>query len=511
MKKNTIISATLAALLLSFSSCEDFLTQENPNKIAADSYFQTENDAERALNGAYLALRSNNCLGEGSTMFTEERSDNMGRLDNQSSSGEPFQFTDFSLLPSNTYLKKHWDAMFTAVTRSNFLLTYIDKVEFTDEAVRTNYKAEAKFIRALTYFQLVRKWGDVPLVTTYLTTNDDIKANTFREKREAVYVRIVKDLQEALDNSTLPDIQPESGKGHTCKAAISGLLGQVYLTMATTLADGNKDTNLQQAKVYLEKCYSMRKFGTLSEIPYASVFEVSQKSTCPEIIFQIVYKQGDLDYHSSIAADNQAKGETVNSQKKTTTAGNYVNTDIVKEYEETDLRKEWSVKYAEDPVAKSYFITKFRDISDAAGTLGYGGNDWILMRYADIILMLAEVNMYLGNDTEAIKYLDEVRTRAGMPVYAAMQSDTNYKSKYPSLKLAVLHERRVELAFENHRWFDLLRFFTTDELADYIHNKNQDDYGISNIKNFGTKDIYYPIPFDEYKLDPEKMYQNPGY
>lgn len=511
MKKNIILSTTLAISLLSFSSCEDFLTQENPNKIAAESYFKTENDAERALNGAYQALRSDNCLGEGSTMFTEERSDNMGRLDNQSSSGEPFQFTDFSLLPSNTYLKNHWVAMFTAVTRSNFLLSHIDDVTFEDEATRTNYKAEAKFIRALVYFHLVRKWGDVPLVTSYLTTPDEINDNTFREKKEVVYAQIVKDLEEALSSNTLPDIQPESGKGRTCKASISGLLGQVYLTMATTLSDGNKDTYLRNAKNNLEACYNMRKFGSLNEIPYQDVFDVSKKSTCPEIIFQIVYKQGDQDYYSSIAADNQAKGETINSQKKSTEAGNYVNTDIVKEYEETDFRKEWSVKYAEDPVAKSYFITKFRDISDAAGTLGYGGNDWILMRYADIILMLAEVNMYLGDETAAISYLDEVRSRAGMPAYAEMQSDPSYKSKYPSLKQAILHERRVELAFENHRWFDLLRFFTTNELADYIHNKNQDDYGISNIKNFGSKDIYYPIPFDEYKLAPERMYQNPGY
>lgn len=510
MKKNIIIAATFATTILSFSSCSDFLNQENPNKIAAESYFQTENDAERALNGAYLALRSNNCLGEGSTFLSEERSDNMGRLDNQSSSGEPFQFTDFSLLPSNTYLKNHWTAMFAAITRSNFVISYIDNVTFKNEETKVNYKAEAKFIRALIYFHLVRKWGDVPLVTSYLTTIKEINEHTFREKKETVYSQIVKDLEEAL-NSTLPNIQPESGKGHTCKAAISGLLGQVYLTMSTTLADGNKSSHLQNAKKYLEMCYEMRGFGSLNEIPYQDVFDVSKKSTCPEIIFQIVYKQGDQDYYSSIAASNQAKGETINSQKKSNGQGNYVNLDIVKEYEDNDFRKEWSVKYAADPVAKSYFITKFRDISDAAGTLGYGGNDWILMRYADIILMLAEVNMYMGDDASAIKYLNEVRTRAGMPEYADMMNNAAYKAKYPNLKAAIMHERRVELAFENHRWFDLLRFMSTEELINYIHSKNQDDYGISNIKNFGTKDIYYPIPFDEYKLNPELMYQNPGY
>ena len=74
-----------------------------------------------------------------------------------------------------------------------------------------------------------------------------------------------------------------------------------------------------------------------------------------------------------------------------------------------------------------------------------------------------------------------------------------------------MHERRVELAFENHRLFDLLRTFTAQEFVDYIKSKKQDDYGASQLSNVGTKDIYYPIPYDEWKLDPEKMYQNPNY
>ncbi|MCE5226150.1 MAG: RagB/SusD family nutrient uptake outer membrane protein [Porphyromonadaceae bacterium] len=510
MKKNILIAITLAANSFAFSSCNDFLSQENPNKVAAESYFQTENDVERALNGVYLALRSDACLGEGSTLYTEERSDNAGRLDNQSSSGEPFQFTDFSLLPSNTYLKTHWTAMYTAITRANFLLTYIDEVTFDDESTKETYKAEAKFVRALVYFHLVRKWGDVPLVTTYLTNQSEINEHTFREKRETVYAQIIQDLKDGL-GSNLVNIQPVSGKGKGCKVAINGLLGQVYLTMATTLSDGNKQSNLENAKKYLTDAYNMRTFGSLKEIPYEDVFDVEKKSSCPEIIFQIVYKQGDKDYYSSIASDNQAKGETINSQVKSTGSGNFVNPDLVKEYEDTDLRKTWSVKYASNAIAKSYIITKYRDTSDAAGTLGYGGNDFILMRYADLILMLAEVNMYLNDESSAIKYLNEVRERAGMPTYEVAITDASYKAKYPTLKLAILHERRVELAFENQRWFDLLRFFTPEELKTYIQSKKQDDYGISNLNNFGTKDYYYPIPFDEYKLDPEKMWQNPGY
>jgi len=510
MKKKLFRLPIFIGLILASFACNDFLDQENPNKTSVESYFQNENDVERALNGAYQSIRSNYLLGERSTAYSEERSDNMGRLDNQSSSGEPFQFTDFSLLPSNTYLKNHWSAHFEAISRTNFALHGIETVNFVDEDTRARYRSEALFLRALIYFQLVRKWGDVPLVTSYLFTTDEIETHTFREKKEAVYTQIVKDLTNAL-NSNLPDHQPISGKGKASKAAINGLLGQVYLTMYATLEEGDKQAYLNNAKKYLLDAYNVRKFIQLREIPYKDVFDVEKKSTNPEIIFQIVYIQGDKDYYSSVAQANQAKGETINSQYKSTGAGTFVNPDLVKEYEEGDLRKEWSVKYASNAVARNWFITKFRDTSAAAGTLGYGGNDWIVMRYADIILMLAEVEMYLGNNTAAISYLNQVRERAQMPSYEEMQKNADYKTKYLTLKLAILHERRVELAFENHRWYDLLRFFSPNELVQYMHGKNQDDYGISNLLNFGTKDIYYPIPFDEVKLNPEKMYQNPGY
>ena len=125
--------------------------------------------------------------------------------------------------------------------------------------------------------------------------------------------------------------------------------------------------------------------------------------------------------------------------------------------------------------------------------------------------MLAEVNMLQGNDAIAIQYLDMVRTRAGMPVYAVAKTDATYAAKFPTLKLAILHERRVECAFEHQRWFDLIRNFTAAELVTYLKAKPQSSYGIAKLANVTTKDRYYPIPFDEVKLDPVKMYQNPGY
>ena len=508
---HTFLRVLCICALLPLASCnEDFLVQTDPNAVSAADYYRSENDVLLGLNGVYQSLRNNNGIAESSGLFSEERSDNTGRNDNQSNAGEPFQFNDFSILPSNTYLKSHWLALYQIVTRANQVLAGMENVTFANAQTKAQYQAEAKFIRALVYFHLVRKWGDVPLVTRPLNSADEVQANTFREKKEKVYEQIVADLTEVV-NSPLPDHQPASNKGRVSKVAGLSLLGQVYLTMATTLDQANRTANLNQAKTHLTDAYNKKAFGALKDIPYQDVFDVSKKSTNPEIIFQIVYRQGDVNYASNIAASNQAAGENINSLRVTTGSGGNVKPDLVKEYEEGDPRKDFSIKFANASNVRDYFITKYRDTSPAAGTNGWGGNDWILIRYADVILMLAETHLYLGEEATAIQYLDMVRERAKLPKYDVAKTNPAYSSKFPTLKLAILHERRVELAFENHRWFDLLRFFTPAELVTYMQSKSQADYGTAKVSNFGTKDYYYPIPFDEVKLNPERMYQNPGY
>lgn len=506
MKKRYLLPFALLAL----TSCnDDFLNQQDPNAVSIESYFTSENDVILAVNGLYQSLRSGNTIGEGSALYSEERSDNSGRDDNQSNAGEPFQFNDFSLLPSNTYLKTHWSNMYDGIARCNTILSRIDAVSFADENSKKRYIAETKFVRSLLYFHLVRKFGDIPLSTEEITTKTQADAVAFRQKESVVYDLLVTDLTEAL-TSNIPDTQWQYAVGRTSKAAINALLGQVYLTMGATLAE-NKNENFSKAEQYLSAAYGMRTFGKLSEIPYEEVFDVDKKSECKELIFQVQYLQGDQNYSSSIARNNQARGETINSQFISTGVGNRVTGDLVKEYENNDLRKDFSIKFANDNQVNDWFITKFRDNSAAAGEEGRGGNDWILIRYADVMLMLAEAKMHLGKDNEAIALLDEVRERAGLPNYATSRNDATYNSKFPTLKDAILHERRVELAFENHRWFDLIRFFNAQELVSYFGKKDQADYGNAKISNISTKDRYFPIPFDEYKLSPEKMYQNPGY
>jgi len=507
MKKYSTI---FLLLLVTLTSCKkSFIELNDPNAVTIEGSFKTENDVLLYVNGTYAALRSGDNIGEGSGLYTDERSDDTGRNDAQSNAGIPFQFNDFSLFPSNINLKSHWVSLYGAIARCNVITSTIDNVTFSNEATKLNYLAETKFVRALMYFQLVRKWGAVPLVTKRLLTTDEITAYTYRQPEATVYAQIITDLKDGL-SSTLPNLQTGGNAGRASKAAINGLLGQVYLTMAATLSE-NKAENLTNANTYLTTTYNMRPFTALTAVPYADVFSVAKKTSNPEAIFEIVYKQGDLNYSSSIAANNQALGETLNSRKVALGAGGNVTMDLVLDYEAGDLRKDLSLKFATNATIQDYFVTKYRDVSDNAGLNGYGGNNTPIIRYADIILMLAEVNMNQGNDGAAIGYLDMVRTRAGLPTYAVSRTNAAYNTKYPTLKLAILHERRVELAFEHIRWFDLIRFFTTDELVAFFRAKSQATYGQAKLANFTTKDRYYPIPLDENKLDPIKMYQNPGY
>ncbi len=507
MRTRIIIAVVMLSVMV--TACKkSFLNQSNPNAVSVDNAFKNEADISTGVYGVYQALRSSNCIGEGAQLWTDDRADDINTTDNQSNNGEPFQFSAFALVPGNTYLQSHWNALYTPISRANIILSVIDNITFSNEETKKQYIAELKSIRAYMYYNLVKEFGDVPVVTERLTTTEQATALTFREKKEKVYDRIVEDLKEVIA-SNLPVVQPAAGKGRVSLQAANALLGLVYLTMGTSLDAANATANFNNAKTYLLACFNQKTFTNLSDIPFADVFDVNKKTTNPEIIWQIQYKQGDPAYSSSLARGNQAKGETINSLFPSQSAGALFTKDLLNEFEAGDVRTTYSIKLAAQ--TSNYFITKFRDASTAAGTLGYGGNDWIVIRYADVILNLAEVYMYLNDNLNAIKYLDMVRARAQRPLYAAMMTNPAYVAKYPTLKLAILHERRVELAFEHHRWHDLTRFFNATELVNYFKSKSQADYDNSPLSNITTKDYYFPIPYNEYKLNPEGMYQNPGY
>ncbi len=185
--------------------------------------------------GVYQALRSSNCIGEGAQLWTDDRADDVNTTDNQSNNGEPFQFSAFSIVPSNSYLLNHWTALYAPIARANIILSAIDTVTFANNATKTQYIAELKFIRALMYFNLVREFGDVPLSTEKLSTIEQTTALTFREKKEKVYAQIVADLKDVVSQQFTGYSTLQANKGRVSLQAANGLLGQVYLTMANRI------------------------------------------------------------------------------------------------------------------------------------------------------------------------------------------------------------------------------------------------------------------------------------
>ena len=382
-------------------------------------------------------------------------------------------------------MKAHWTDLYKGVSRSNIVLDNINGVAFEDEVKKNQTKAEMQFLRALSYFHLVVQFGDVPVVTKELKTVEEIRAHTKRDPKSEAYNLIEEDLT-AVINSSLPDLQTGNGVGRACKVAAHALLGKVLLHKAAdTDFSAERNANLTKAKAALTAAWEKKPFANLKDIAYADVFDKDKQATCPEIIFQVMYQGGNSSLSSTWAYVFQPSAESGLISMRSGGGMNLPAPDMMNEYEASDIRKALSV--ATSPKGQNYTL-KYKDLSGDA--TGYGANNWIVLRYADVALLLAEVKMHLG-ETDAADYITSVRERAGLSASAGS-----------SLRDAIAHERKVELAFEGHSWYDLLRLYSRAELLTMKQAQNP---------NFGAKDFLLPIPDDEYKLNPEGMYQNEGY
>lgn len=389
------LSLALAGLFC-FSSCSDFLEEYDPNKIPASTYYQTEDDIRMAANGAYAALRGNGYY-KNMYLYTDVRSENTTLQDPGAGGGINYQFFNYTLSTDNSQVKTHWADLYKCVTRSNIILDQIDGISFADDTEKQKLKAEMYFLRALTYYHLVMQFGDVPLVTKELKTKEEIQEHTARDPKSKVYDLIIDDLTKVTE-SPLPDNQTGDGIGRASKAAAYGLLGKVYLSKAADEDfQAEREANLKSAKSNLEAVWKMRPFGTLNEISYADVFDKDAQEKCTEIIFRVMYEGGNSSLASNYAYIFQPTSQTGLTSQKSGTGNNIPTEDMMNAYEPGDMRKDISCGTS----SGVNYVKKYTDLDDVNG---YGDNDWIILRYADIALMLAEVKMHL-NETDAVNYL----------------------------------------------------------------------------------------------------------
>ena len=460
MKKIAILLTAVAGL----TACQkDFLELKPLSQPNVDNFYTTSNDFNNAVNGAYDALQSSTQYGGDYNTIIETRSDNV--LDNDPSSGSGLRYNiDRFIEPTtNSVLRDTWGSLYTGINRCNLILDKIDAIPM-DATLKARYKGEAQFIRALSYFNLVRLWGKVPLVLTAGTTTE---ARSYTRNEIAdVYAAIEKDLTAAATG--LPVSYTGNDIGRATSGSAKGLLGKVYVT----------EKKYDLAVNTLKELVNGTTYQLLSNI--ADVFAVTNKNNL-ELLFSVKYKKGG------------SLGEGHGSWYGTS-IGDNIEPSLRAAYSASDKRLPLTVQV---PVPTSINAVP-RKFYDELSTTNDVGNDFPVLRFADVLLLYAEALNEVGYQAngEAFTVLNRIRTRAGVSSYTAAQLATK-----EAFRTATINERRLELALENDRWFDLIRTGTAVEAIKVT--------GIT----MPAYRVYYPIPQSEIDVYNNKTTfpQNEGY
>jgi hypothetical protein len=489
MRKLYIKYLVITVLLFNISCSDDFV-EVNSTAENSEDYFNTKEDYDKALIGAYDLLQStylNVLLGEIASDNTlaggESATDVIGIQ----------QVDDMVHGADNQQLRDVWGWMFAGVNRANYILEFQDKIDFTG---KNEIIAQAKFLRAYYYFELVKWFGDVPLVIDKrLLFGDQFSVD--RTPKTEVYAQIEKDLIFAADN--LPYLQIETGR--ITKGAAQALLGKAYLYQ-------NK---FSDAATVLDDLIVNGPHELITD--YDTIFETLGENN-KESIFEVQYTElegagfGCLQCSEGNVAVGFSGVRNYNGPNFSSGFSFNVPTQkIVDAFEAGDTRKDvtildieaWAVQtgatFAKGFEHTGYFNRKYIPrirSSNAQGDRNLTNpNNYRAIRFADVLLMAAEAyNRGNIDDTKAQIYLNRVRRRA----FGDLLHDIGTTGS--SLTNDIYHERRVELAGEGHRFFDLVR---TNRAAQEINGFT------------AAKHELFPIPAIEIQLAGNRWTQNPGY
>jgi len=475
----------LIALILlgGLSSCrESFLDLQPLSNANVRSFYSNEADMQAAINGAYAGLQAAGVYRE-IYWLAEVRSDNTEQGAGGTGLSLPLEQIDrFELEATNATVANAWRDHYVVIARTNAILDRIDGVRMREEK-KKQLQGEAKFLRALMYFNLVRLFGDVPL-TIQEFTNTEAAYSLGRTPTEQVYAQIIKDLQEA-ETSLPAQYAASADLGRATRGAATALLGKVYLTHKQYAEAATKLKELIDSGVYVL-------------LPnYRDVFAVANANH-RESVFEVQYKAGGIGQGLNWA--NQFAPRGVPTSIIATGGGNGFNqptADMEKAYEPGDLRKEVSMAAGYTTGTGAFVAAPYvrKWIPSTPITIaGDTDNNFIVLRYADVLLMQAEALNETGRTAEALPFLNQVRRRAGLEALAGLTQ--------AGMRLAVEKERRVELAFENHRWFDLVRTGRAVEVM---------TAAFPSFAGRVQSQLLYPIPQTQIDINPAIIKQNPGY
>lgn len=500
MKKLLVISGFIGLCL---AGCQDnFLERYPETALTSATFFKTESDFEQAVNAAYVPLRA--IYNEDAYLLGEMHSDNAYYARNPlfGARDQDQNLADFCVpkadgLTTNTHIRNQYRRNYQIISRVNQVLALIDEVEF-DEQAKRNLKGQAQFLRAFAYFDLVRCFGQAPLQLEPVKTREE--AAQPLATREELYQLIETEARSAADLLP-PKSQQEPGRVTAGTARM--LLADLFM-IQQRWAD---------ASAVLEEIVESGEYDLMPSYDLAFSTSTGNKNN-QESIFEVQYKEGPEGYSGNFvyrfmprpitASELGAIMGTNNPQNLSEEGNNTPTPDLLAAYEEGDEREDITIGYVtlsgSQWIQDTYpYVKKY--IHPHAQHNNTGMN-WPIYRYAETLLFLAEALNEQGQTGDAAGYLNQVRQRAGLnPTTASGQA---------GLREAIFRERRVELAFENKRWFDIARTGRIQEIiapyGERVKNNPQTYYypeGYQPPNNaFTNLDQYYPLPADEAALSP---------
>lgn len=420
-------------MIICITGCD--LALQPISEVGDGSFYQNTAELNAGVVACYNGLQK---PMEYEWMLTELRSDNARLHTSATTSADRTMQLDFDqsrISATSEHVYNYWKAVYHNIARCNVVLMHLDAA--TDAQLRTQYEAEARFIRAYHYFNLVRLYGPVFIVDKRL---DPVSALHYeRSSVEEVYAFITTDLQFAEAN--LPSSYPASELGRVTCWAAKGLLAKVRMTQG--LYD-------DETKRLLEDIITKGGFGL--QPTYAAVFDIGNELNS-EIIFAIRYTSGGLGLGSPFGnwfAPLQSGASVINGDGS---GYNYPTDDLVSMYSSSDTRRDATIAldYTNDrgQVVDRRYVTKYLS---PVMLKGDGDKDWPVLRYADVLLLYAEVLNETDGPDAALPYINMTRSRAGLADLTSAQAANRHQ-----MRMAIEKERRLELAYENHRWFDLIR------------------------------------------------------
>ncbi|WP_121357339.1 RagB/SusD family nutrient uptake outer membrane protein [Flavisolibacter nicotianae] len=481
MKKHIHIAGIVSLLILLAACKKSFIELTPPSTAGVDNLYKTDQDFKQAEIGIYNIYQSQY---QNMWLFGDMRGDDSW---DELVKGTPAAMDLFTISNDDGVIRSTWLNYYNIISRANLLLAKIAPLDKGTVPNKEAYIGEAKFLRALAYFDLVRIYGDVPMVTTPITIEEAYKAG--REKVSKIYTDVItKDLQDA--EASLPAKYSGADVGRATKGAAKSMLGKVYLTL--------KD--FVKAETKLKEVTTM---GYALLPKYSDLFDYTKDEHHSEYIFDIEYEQGLSGEGSSFTTNFCPKNPDIATFYGVTGGQNGANNpprSLFDLFSADDQRKDITAAdgYTDNNGVFHKLIPTSNDV--ATFTKKYmvrllATNDsranWKVIRYADVLLMLAEALNENGKTDEALGYLNQVHKRAGLTELTGLsQSEAREK---------IYLERRLELSFEGHRWFDLVR---TGRALQTMSSKGMKDYM-----------TVFPIPITQIQLinNPAIFPQNPGY